>query len=420
MQSNNLFLKNHILAFAIAIILLLLIANVFDLKKIFLPDYPVKHNCKIPSKERFYYPNFKESINAELDLRCALKNKSIIVFGSSELSQTAFSSIPYRFINDSLHYPFYAFGEAGNQSLAILSEMMSNQKYLKDSKVLIIVSPSWFITEYYQGTSLKVFFENNNERTLNSIYFNNNIKIEHKKYLYNYIKKNYADINSPPAVTSLMSLESYSDKNFFFKIINYPFMKLNEFLAYQKLMFSDLLYSLGYINKTININQYDKLIPEVKIEYKNKTFDWDYLYKSSIEEHKKNSTNNNWGIYNDYYSQYVKGRQSRLKFENEKINQELKDFMQLMKFIKDSEINASFIMQPLNPYRYTNLKDFYPLKSKIDSAINLGKYPYLDLYVADTNKYQIGLLSDIMHLGNYGWYQVDRFIINTYIQNGKN
>jgi poly-D-alanine transfer protein DltD len=36
------------------------------------------------------------------------------------------------------------------------------------------------------------------------------------------------------------------------------------------------------------------------------------------------------------------------------------------------------------------------------------------MFEPDTNKYDKALLSDVMHLSPYGWYKIDRFIIDNY------
>jgi poly-D-alanine transfer protein DltD len=86
----------------------------------------------------------------------------------------------------------------------------------------------------------------------------------------------------------------------------------------------------------------------------------------------------------------------------------------LIKLLKAKNVNASFIIMPINPYYYTNSKELTPLIKTLQTELEINNYPCLNLWNADTATYDIGILKDIMHISKYAWYKVDKFIVETY------
>jgi poly-D-alanine transfer protein DltD len=121
------------------------------------------------------------------------------------------------------------------------------------------------------------------------------------------------------------------------------------------------------------------------------------------------------GISDDYYNKYIHGRTGgHIEPVKEKFNQELEDFKMLMKLLKEKKVNASFIISPLNTLYFHNIKDILPIIKIIEYEINYNGFPYINLLETDPNKYDKAILNDIMHMSDYAWYKIDRFIIDTY------
>ena len=89
-----------------------------------------------------------------------------------------------------------------------------------------------------------------------------------------------------------------------------------------------------------------------------------------------------------------------------------------MKLIRAKNIDAYFIIQPFNPFYYINLNALSPtideVRTEIKGNKNLKGYDCADFFITDTAKYDRGLLTDIMHFSNYGWYKTDQYIIDHY------
>jgi poly-D-alanine transfer protein DltD len=98
----------------------------------------------------------------------------------------------------------------------------------------------------------------------------------------------------------------------------------------------------------------------------------------------------------------------------EKYNQELEDFYMLVKLLRATNANASFIILPVNPYYYTNCAVFTPFVNLLETELKNNQFPCLNFWNADTSTFDHGVLTDIMHLSKYGWYQANKFIVETY------
>jgi D-alanine transfer protein len=141
---------------------------------------------------------------------------------------------------------------------------------------------------------------------------------------------------------------------------------------------------------------------------------WDSLFVASQQEQINISTNNSWYINNDYYNKHIKGKTKKIRIAAEKNNQELRDFYMLIKLLRAKNANASFVILPINPYYYTNSEDFTPFIHILETELANHQFPCLNFWNPDTATFDHGVLTDVMHLSKYGWYQTNKFIVETY------
>ncbi len=350
-----------------------------------------------------YLDNFKN--NKFYEDQFLLSNDStetIFLLGSSELTD-ATEAIPYNFINNNFKTKLRAIGHAGNQCFSIYSQLLANENRLKDAPIVIIISPSWFQSTNAKGTTSPLFLEFNSIRFLNNILQNNSISI-FKQYESERISDFYNEIGNPDLSLKLLVLENKYSENIFQRLFYFPIIEIDKVLNSMKFEFM-------YIN---NKNTNTKKINRKPIISEQVTINWDSLFNNSKQEQINNSTNNNWCVDSGYYNKYINGKNSSISPVNEEDNQELKDFIMLIKLLKTQKANASFIIIPLNSYYYTNLNQLSPLVNTLETEITRNNFPILNLWNADTNKFEKGILKDVMHLGKYGWYKVDKFIVETY------
>lgn len=343
------------------------------------------------SDNEFFEKQFLKKIN---------DSETIFLLGSSELTNSS-EAIPYNYISNHFTTQIIAVGHAGNQCLSIYSQLLANKNRLKNAPLIIIVSPGWFESKPSKGTSSEVFLEFNSERYLNRI-----IKDEHETifnaYLFKRISQLYCEFNSPNLEIKLMNFKYRASQSFFHKI------------CYSPLIYCD--------NLVLDLKE--KMLPQTEPEdepFKRKpiisdsvSVNWDSLFARSKADVIRKVTNNNLGIADDYYTQAIHGKSGHIEPVSEMFNQELEDYKMLIKILKEKNVNASFIISPLNPLYYRNLKDMAPTVNIIENEMKKNGFPVLNLFETDTSRYDKAILQDVMHMSDYAWYQVNHFIINTY------
>ena len=92
----------------------------------------------------------------------------------------------------------------------------------------------------------------------------------------------------------------------------------------------------------------------------------------------------------------------------------------LCSLLKDHKANAAFVIVPLNPYFFRKMDKWQTLAQSLETEIRKYDFDCYNPFVADTNRYEKGMVLDEQHFADLGWYRVDRFITEKYIDNGKN
>ena len=347
---------------------------------------------------RFNYLNPDVNLAISRSIQTAVPT----VFGSSELSSNHLKGVCYNFFKEK-NIKIQTIGHAGFQCLAISSVLAANANLLKDAKIVINLSPVWFEGKYAKGTNLECFFEYNNDFSLNEILNNAAIPKEYKKYYCQYISDKYSQINSPNAMINLLALENKN--SFLYK----PFKVMHE-LVYQLNYQNDFqLKSFSYFQKNVSDSK-------TRYSFKKPTINWDSLYVNAITEFKNQSTNNNVGVHNDYYTMWLKNKRPKL-IEPLQYNQEFEDFKMLLLLCKETNCRPIFTITPINTLCYSNPNDINPIMISVMKELDKYGFNYLDLFTSNLKTYEKGVLEDIMHPGDYGWYQLDKYIIDEFSSN---
>ncbi len=341
-----------------------------------------------------YIPTFNQNrLSENITLSNALDKSIPVVFGSSELTSHHLNALCYNFFKEH-QLSIQAFGHAGFQCFAISNVIAANRPVLKNSKIAIILSPGWFEGSDSKGTDLQCFFEYNNDVVMNQIYCDNQLSNSYKTYYANYIKRKYGQINSPSNMIN--QFYTYNDK--LYAPFNFMYEKVSH-SSYDSDVYNKLL---------LNLSQ-----DTIQYRFQNFKPNWDSLYQSAIEEFKKTSTNNDLGVENEYYANRLKGK-SEKKFKITENSQEYQDFKMLLSLCKELNCKPVFIIMPLNTLAYKNAKELEPTIKNIESELKQNDFKYLDMFTPALSNYQIGTTEDVMHPGNYGWYQMDKFIIEEF------
>lgn len=351
-----------------------------------------------------FYPN---TISHEMALAVALKRRVPVLFGSSELTSRHLPGIAYRFFcNENSNGQLLTVGHAGFQCLAMLTTLAANRPLLKDAKITIILSPGWFEKQYASGTSLKSFFEFCPPDYLYQIYRDTSIDAGTRQHIEHYIYTNYDKISKPDAVLRAMGKKKELPLN---AIFNYPFQKTDDVeISIQEQRDFYLVAQHAIVNQLSAAT----VSPYI---FRNRTVNWDSLFQASKENFVHISNTNDIGVENSYYESWLKGRPKK-KVEAVALdkNQEYKDFLALIHFLKENQVKPIFVIMPLNPLAHENLDVLSPTIQAVALHLKENNFKTLNMYDSNASSYQKGLLEDIMHPYDLGWYQIDRFILEHY------
>ena len=345
-----------------------------------------------------YHDNLTSGNQAEINYFSSIKSKNqLTLFGSSEFSDSPYCS--YHFFPDSLGIPVMGMGHAYHQNLSILAELLAADEYLENSKICIILSLPWFETE---GTNSAAFVEFVRPNILNRIIQNENIATEYKKHLGAYIFNHEGEIdgisNNMEVLKDIYLAES---DNF----LVFSKSKLRQYLKRKSVR--------EIVNYKLNL---------ATMERKKWNGNFSHLADKAQKDFVSLITTNNLYVYDDYYTKYVldengaerKGEIGEIKLVD---NNELNDFYLVVNYLKSKNADCSFIIQPMNPYYYSDVKKYDGLIQHITTKLKENNIPYLNLHVSEKNKYEPGVLRDIMHLGDYGWMKINSFIKETHYEN---
>jgi D-alanine transfer protein len=404
-------LKQHIFPFLLAVItgVVLFISGTLSHHNIF----PESTN-KISSST--YFPYYTDDLNTELWLRNNLKNKSLVFIGSSELTAQTRKYIPNKFINDSLGIPCIAFGKGGNQCFSIFCQLLSFNKDLPHSRVVIVLSPGWF-DEYNEGTSLEMFLLYNNKRTLGYILNDDSIPARFKNYIGSYVSHSYPSISSPDE-TLAQFFYNYNSSNPVRNFALFPFASIHRTAFEKRNSILSKAYEEHCFPYPVNFSQTEQMLVSDENNLKPvKEINWDSLCKTEFSEFKKHSGNNSFGIDNDYYNDWVRGKALK-KNKNISLaqNQEYQDFLVLADLLQYYKVDAYFMIQGLNPYAFEDLSKLNPTIEAIDAEIHGRGFESYNMFTSDKSKYVKGTLNDIMHTGEYGWLKADSAVLHHYFK----
>jgi len=284
---------------------------------------------------------------------------------------------------------------------------------LHHARLLMIISPGWFEDLSSGGTTVDLFLENLSGNMLRDMILTEELPVVFKYYIAAYIAEKYNTISRSSAPLRYLYHLGISEKNIFFSVIHYPFLKWNRWL---------LTHPFGLL---VQKKQLENQIPELAsqivyspepardVEFVN----WDSLMTVSSALSYSRSTNNRWGISDDYYTTYIHGNTGRIKPVSPGQNQELQDFGMLVALLKTFNCRATFVIQPLNPFYFQTLPLLQPTIQAVVDTITTAGFPCLNLFETDSTFYNKAMLRDVMHMDDYAWYIVNQFIEDQYIKN---
>ncbi|MCT7610655.1 D-alanyl-lipoteichoic acid biosynthesis protein DltD [Aliarcobacter butzleri] len=344
----------------------------------------------------YYTKPLQDTLQKTVSLQTDLESGKIVLFGSSELVKYPDQRfLPQKFFNNELNIPLRVQGNEGHQTFVIMSQLaaLDNQTIRNNARIAILLSPSWFTGSNENGLTMPKFLEYMYSGMMNKLYFESETDDKYKYLISDYIKENVSLIKDPSFIykypLNVLEKDYLNNEMKKFIIQNFDYKNIK-------------VETLNYVKPKLD---YDKLRAEAK----------------NIEIP---SSNNNFGVNNEYYSKYIEPEIAKNNFpfsivippELDK-NEEFQDFLVLLDFLDKYKIKPLFIMQDLNPYVFAgNREEANELMAIIKSKVLEHNFEYMDMWTYKKEDFEMNSLTDIVHLDELGWIKVNQKIIDYFMK----
>ena len=329
-----------------------------------------------PNKTTLISEHLSPYITSDNDInlsKALLSPDFITLFGSSELStKSEYNS--HRFIPKFTNKELVAYGSGGFQSLNILLALKANNEFLKNSNIVILLSPGWFVGSGADGLDPDYLIKTNTESSLNRLL---QLAKQDKESTY-YVAKRFYEMASSNKIKPSITMEQIincSNKSNLEMIKGFPnsltLSAKQKLKSFFRNSFSE--NSLEFTSHKEAVNAMQNL-PTKKVD----SFNYQSAKAKSKELLDSSCSTNNWGILDNYYLKYINGKHSTIDKGSIENNVEFEDYKQLLAFINRQNIPAVFVMQPLNPFYYKNLKELTPTLEAVKAEADKYNYPFLD------------------------------------------
>jgi D-alanyl-lipoteichoic acid biosynthesis protein DltD len=344
-----------------------------------------------------------------LQEKIANQGDNIIIYGSSELGTTSLQYHPSNFFQGEKDgFQINIIGRGYSQSIIHAVNLGAMGNNLKGKKVVVIISPQWFSAG---GLGSSEFGMNFSELQFYELMFNKGIDKSLKLAAASRVGQ--LSNNNQDLTHIKIFCKLYSSNNFLSKsalLLLTPYYKIKYFL-------------LGIKDKI----KTDKLLKvyggkDVQEASSKDKIDWEGQKLKAAEDGEKESDNNEFGIENGYYDQYIKDNLVKYK-DSYKTNSflespEYDDFKLLLNVCKENGIKPLIVSVPVNGkwYDYCGFdkNDRNEYYKKVKQIVDSYGFEIADFSGYEYEKY---FLKDIMHLGWKGWVYVNEAIDKYYHEN---
>lgn len=359
---------------------------------------------KINDEDKGLWEKASSSMSGNILRGNSIKNEAVKsgeyvpFFGSSELSRISpfHPSVLAKKYNR--NYTPFLLGAPGTQSLTQYMMMQSFGSDLKDKKVVFILSPQWFVKGGIKRAYFDAYFSELQTYTWA-------IKLDKVSETDKYLAKRllaYGKVNHDETL-KLMLREIAKGKVPTTKQVDVAKFHIN-MLNREDELFSEI----GLLSKNSQIAQQAKKLPAAYNEQK--------LDEQAKEIGQKATTNNSFGIENNFYTHRIKPRlakfnDSQVKWDY-RYSKEFSDFQLVLDQLAKENTQALFIIPPINGKwsEYTGLSQnmLQEFSKKITYQLRSQGFNQIAYF---TNKDQEPyFMTDTIHLGWRGWLAADQYI----------
>lgn len=354
--------------------------------------------------------NYTEKITGlYLVKEAARYDSTVTIYGSSELRTYNISTHPANFFSGLREgIQVNLVGRGSCQSIIHAMSIAASGDSLAGKKVVLITSPQSFV---YGGIAPDLFMANFSEQQYLELMLDDTVSDGIKDY----ISKRITELSGEyEAITGKKGVGAVAETMARGRISS-------GFLAETGELFFSPLYNFS----SFLLNQKDRVqagrvissAPDADMSVLSADkIDWEKEEEKAVEDAARMTSNNGFGILDDYYTTYI-GR--RLEAQKDKdrelsysVSEEYDDLRLLLEVCKLKGIEPLFVHVPLHGSwsDYTGFaaekrEEYY---SNVRDIVTGYGVDILDLTGYEYEEY---FLCDIMHLGWKGWLEVDKAII---------
>ncbi|MGV3353706.1 D-alanyl-lipoteichoic acid biosynthesis protein DltD [Streptococcus orisratti] len=360
--------------------------------------YPTTMNYSLPAEKEDAVALTKSNFKSKYKKTRALtdpNHRFVPFFGSSEWSRM--DKMHPSVLAEAYKRPYipYLLGQKGAASLTHFFGIQQLGKELDHKKAVYVISPQWFVAKGANAGAFQNYF------SIGQLvdFLQTQTGSTYDRYAAKRFLKMYPDCSLKPMVEKVARGEKLSSSD----------LKLLEWkdLIYQKedAFFSHFSITNNFKNKVLSqVNDLPK-----PISYKK-------LGDIAIQDGKAATTNNDFGIENQFYNIRISHQLKRLEGSQKNFNYikspEYNDLQLVLNQFARSQTNVLFVIPPVNSKwaAFTGLdQDMYQKAvAKIKYQLQSQGFTNIADFSKDGNKSYF--MQDTIHMGWNGWLALDKAV----------
>lgn len=335
-------------------------------------------------------------------LRHNAEKDDLILLGSSEMDAKVPQNPQYMFPNTELDSDVCLVGRAGVQSLLDAIKVGALDDSFRNKKIVLIVSLQWFLTEEIDRAGFQSHFS---EVQFYEMMHNPDLSNEVKLYVAERVTSLVSD--QPALKTPYVYASLYGHDNVVSKI-GYFVMKPYYSLHTKFLKIKDKHESLKAVQAY-----------EQNSDQQAKPIDWATVMDQAAKQGEEACTNNDWYVYDDYYTTYLEDRIVPGSSDNVDLmkSKEFDDYRIFLKVCTELDIKPYLVFMSTNGKYYDTIgidkQERWAFYDRLGEMASEYDMDYLDLR---DHEYEPYFFTDVMHLGWKGWTFVNEKITEYFTQ----
>ncbi|WP_454696073.1 D-alanyl-lipoteichoic acid biosynthesis protein DltD [Achromobacter aegrifaciens] len=299
----------------------------------------------------------------------------LVILGSSELTSNDLRFVPYRYLADELQLPVLAYGHSGFQSLGMQLVLAAMAEDLSPaSRVVVMLSPGWFDGEGGLGPD------------------------EFKEHANPLLPRL---LRQPEGRAEVVRwLQAKGDAGVAWSMA-----------AEQAYVFRQRLVDLWTPAHAAPAPEREREGPPTAA----RVVDWEALAAQAQGAEQALMGGNRYAVRDEFFNKYLRGipEGGKTAYQPQPLTgrDELRELDALMALLRQRDVNALFVMQPLHPLVFKDLDRFGPVQREVAALCQRYAMRCMDMYSAP---FEVGMLRDVQHLGELGWLRVNQKIAEVF------